>query len=1064
VAYNTDPTSTTPTSGFCQWQPPSPFQGEYTGDAFTPAAQSTADSWCFPPYQCQNILGSCNDNEPSYNQFVKYGDADVENDRSDSTDAAYTGMGAATAVEFFGAGLAAGIAGFALGGALVPALTGTALATALFPYATFLGDFALETSATLGAEVAGAAAAAAVGAIVAIVILAVAIAVLEGIQVTQGLAIPGQLAGDIANAASSPPDLQTMLQNSQQTTGLFGVFIGASLPNPTLQTCDNSNQTVLIGGTTAAPCLNAPPIPVETNTDPQFLITPKGSTQSSLSDTLNWTDVVSANSSGTPTIATQDTARVTGNWFVTHVNDSIPTATTTPDVQQLAIDYTDWGGTSHTAWLVKQSDGTYKFLTAEDGQQVNPSTCIADGTCAYSDSIDVEQYSSLESSTPTISDYSVSLTNEQPAITVSQQLGQSVLTEGSPATLDVAVSGGAGPFTEQWFFPTPESLPLSDCGGDQLQNCSWAGPFSGSQISYTPQAPGSLQGVVFVTDTGGREYEQTFTFDVADVGPTLTLGATDVHTTDLGGTTTLTLAVDHAGSNDTEGVNIDWGDGTTSSDTVALGQLNIIQPDFSFSLPSGTEIDFSATHVYANAGPYDVTVTDADGGGGSATQTTSETVNQASSGTGLTVSKATPVVGQSVTYTATVTASPDTPTGTVTFSEGATVLCADVALSATAPYTATCDHTYETPGAHTVSAVYNGDVNYIGSTSSGVTITALAPPAFTADSPATIATAGAAYSYTFAASGLPAPTFALASGALPPGLNLDGASGVLSGTPTTTGVFTFSVGATNGVSPDTTSPPLTITVAPAPDEGYWMATSDGEVFTFGDAAFFGSEGGSPLTGPVVAMANTPDGKGYWLATSNGWVFNFGDAAFYGSMGGTPLNKPVVAMVATPDGKGYWLATSDGGVFGFGDAAFYGSMGGTPLNKPVVAMAATPNGKGYWLAASDGGVFSFGDAAFLGSMGGTPLNKPVVAMAATPHGKGYWMAASDGGVFSFGDAGFFGSMGATPLNRPVIGMVPTREGKGYWMAASDGGVFNFGDAGFFGSEGGALLNAPIVALR
>jgi hypothetical protein len=72
--------------------------------------------------------------------------------------------------------------------------------------------------------------------------------------------------------------------------------------------------------------------------------------------------------------------------------------------------------------------------------------------------------------------------------------------------------------------------------------------------------------------------------------------------------------------------------------------------------------------------------------------------------------------------------------------------------------------------------------------------------------------------------------------------------------------------------------------------------------------------------------------------SDGGVFSFGDAAFYGSTGGTHLNESIVAMAPTPDGRGYWLVASDGGVFSFGDAAFYGSTGGTHLNESIVAMA------------------------------------------------------------------------------------------------------------------------------
>jgi Invasin, domain 3/Bacterial Ig-like domain (group 1) len=165
-----------------------------------------------------------------------------------------------------------------------------------------------------------------------------------------------------------------------------------------------------------------------------------------------------------------------------------------------------------------------------------------------------------------------------------------------------------------------------------------------------------------------------------------------------------------------------------------------------------------------------------------------------------------------------------------------------------------------------------------------------------------------------------------------------------------------------------------------------------------------------LNKPIVAMASTPDGNGYWLAASDGGVFSEGsDTGFYGSAGSLQLNKPIVGMAATPDGKGYWLVASDGGIFNYGDAGFYGSAGSIQLNKPIVGMAATPDGKGYWLVASDGGIFNYGHAGFYGSTGSIQLNKPITAAAPAPDGKGYWLAASDGGIFNYGDAGYFGSL-------------------------------------------------------
>ena len=83
------------------------------------------------------------------------------------------------------------------------------------------------------------------------------------------------------------------------------------------------------------------------------------------------------------------------------------------------------------------------------------------------------------------------------------------------------------------------------------------------------------------------------------------------------------------------------------------------------------------------------------------------------------------------------------------------------------------------------------------------------------------------------------------------------------------------------------------------------------------------------------------GAGYWLVASDGGIFTFGDAGFFGSTGNLVLNKPIVGMAPTPSGRGYWLVASDGGVFTFGDAGFYGSTGDLRLNRPVVAMAAAP---------------------------------------------------------------------------------------------------------------------------
>ena len=114
------------------------------------------------------------------------------------------------------------------------------------------------------------------------------------------------------------------------------------------------------------------------------------------------------------------------------------------------------------------------------------------------------------------------------------------------------------------------------------------------------------------------------------------------------------------------------------------------------------------------------------------------------------------------------------------------------------------------------------------------------------------------------------------------------------------------------------------------------------------------------------MAAAPGGKGYWLVASDGGIFAYGDATFYGSTGSMHLNQPVVGMAAAPGGSGYWLVASDGGIFAYGQAAFWGSTGSLHLNEPIVGMAALPSGAGYWMVGADGGVFSLGGAPFDGS--------------------------------------------------------------------------------------------------
>ena len=169
-----------------------------------------------------------------------------------------------------------------------------------------------------------------------------------------------------------------------------------------------------------------------------------------------------------------------------------------------------------------------------------------------------------------------------------------------------------------------------------------------------------------------------------------------------------------------------------------------------------------------------------------------------------------------------------------------------------------------------------------------------------------------------------------------------------------------------------TPPPIKQSIvipAGAAGQGYAIATDQGKVFTYGSTPNGGSVLGQ-LAMPIVGIFTVPGKDGYWLVASDGGIFSFGDAAFYGSTGALRLNKPIVGMAATASGNGYWLTASDGGIFTFGDAPFQGSTGSVQLNKPIVSMMRAP-GNGYWLVASDGGIFTFA-APFYGAGSGNGL--------------------------------------------------------------------------------------------
>ena len=170
-------------------------------------------------------------------------------------------------------------------------------------------------------------------------------------------------------------------------------------------------------------------------------------------------------------------------------------------------------------------------------------------------------------------------------------------------------------------------------------------------------------------------------------------------------------------------------------------------------------------------------------------------------------------------------------------------------------------------------------------------------------------------------------------------------------TPTTT--------TTPPAAPSQPVPPCTIPANPnpgagpgfgvrsvAPGHGYTMVASDGGIFTFGDAGYYGSEGGSSVDrGPIVGMAATPDGKGLLVGGLRRRASSLRGRRVLrinGCHHAQQADRWYGRHSRTERGTG-WSAPTEGSSPS-ATAGFYGSTGAIKLNKPIVGMAPTPDGQ------------------------------------------------------------------------------------------------------------------------
>jgi hypothetical protein len=140
-----------------------------------------------------------------------------------------------------------------------------------------------------------------------------------------------------------------------------------------------------------------------------------------------------------------------------------------------------------------------------------------------------------------------------------------------------------------------------------------------------------------------------------------------------------------------------------------------------------------------------------------------------------------------------------------------------------------------------------------------ITVTAGAAPSITTTSlPG--ATAGSAYSQQlYGTGGVPDYTWSVTSGSLPDGLSLDPSSGIISGTPTTAGSYSFTVTLADSTTPTAATATQSYTVAvaappPAPAFSVSDTVTSGTVGDAYEASLIPANGTSPYTYTVTSGA------------------------------------------------------------------------------------------------------------------------------------------------------------------------------------------------------------------
>ena len=326
----------------------------------------------------------------------------------------------------------------------------------------------------------------------------------------------------------------------------------------------------------------------------------------------------------------------------------------------------------------------------------------------------------------------------------------------------------------------------------------------------------------------------------------------------------------------------------------------------------------------------------------------------------------------------------------------------------------------------------------------GLTITGASPPTITSTSPLPAGTATVAYTDALTATGGITPySWSLSSGSLPAGLSLS-SSGVIFGTPSSSGTTTFVVQVTGGGLSSTGTLSLTINPLPSPPvitsagsaSGLTTSPFSYQITATNNPTSFGAAGlPSGLSASTSGLiSGTPASTGTFNSTISASNLGGTGSATLVITVTTPAPVIVGSLTALTSFTGTNGTTSYAGLTQGNDGNFYGTTYGGGVNGDGTVFKITPTGSLTTLASFNntngseprGGVIQGSDGNFYGTTFAGGANSFGTAFKMTPSGSLTTLCT------------FGGSVGAEPYS----GMVQGNDGN-FYGTTEIGGASGYG---------------------